>query len=105
MNAVHEFHWAATGVGLFTHRVSISSEADMAAGVDHIHHVTVADPTVQGSLEHWQYDTFMSRWSDPMWDKSLVTFALDADGKVATFSLKVREDFIDPLEYVFKLVP
>jgi len=40
-----------------------------------------------------------------MWGRSFVTFTLDADGKVATLSLKVREDFVDPLEYVFKRAP
>ena len=64
-----------------------------------------AHPGVKGALEHWHYDTFISRWSDPMWGRSFVTFTLDADGKAATLSLKVREDFVDPLEYVFKRVP
>jgi len=88
-----------------TYRNELYGEATVARKGDHLTLRLMAHPTVQGSLEHWQYDTFLSRWSDPMWGKSLVTFTLDADGKVATFSLKVREDFIDPLEYVFKLVP
>ncbi len=46
MTCVHEFHWAGVGAHIpFTHRVSISSEADMEAGVDHLHHVTVCVPS------------------------------------------------------------
>jgi hypothetical protein len=62
-------------------------------------------PGVQGQLEHWQYDTFNCDWGQPTWGESLVTFTINADGEVATLAFKVREDFIDPNEYVFKRVP
>ncbi|UCD39245.1 MAG: serine hydrolase [Fidelibacterota bacterium] len=57
---------------------------------------------VIGPLEHWHYDTFVSKWSDPMWGESFVTFTLDSNGKATALSLKVREEFIDPLEYSFQ---
>jgi CubicO group peptidase (beta-lactamase class C family) len=63
-----------------------------------------AHPGVVGPLEHWHYDTFVSKWSDPMWRESFVSFTLDGDGDVARLSLKIREDFIDPLEYTFQRV-
>jgi CubicO group peptidase (beta-lactamase class C family) len=62
-------------------------------------------PGVQGHLEHWQYDTFNCDWGQSMWGESLVTFTLDAAGDVTTLAFKVREDFIDPNEYVFKRAP
>jgi hypothetical protein len=40
-----------------------------------------------------------------MWGESLVTFTLDAAGEVTALAFKVREDFIDPNEYVFKRAP
>ncbi|UCH09963.1 MAG: serine hydrolase [Fidelibacterota bacterium] len=63
-----------------------------------------AHPEVVGPLEHWHYDTFVSKWSDPMWGESFITFTLDSDGDAAKLSLKIREDFIDPLEYTFQRV-
>ncbi|MFB0516800.1 MAG: DUF3471 domain-containing protein, partial [Candidatus Neomarinimicrobiota bacterium] len=62
-------------------------------------------PNVEGVLEHWHYDTFVSKWNDPMWGESYVTFVLDSEGEVAEFSVKIREDFVDPLPYVFSRVP
>jgi hypothetical protein len=62
-------------------------------------------PGVQGQLEHWQYDTFNCNWRQPMWGESLVTFTLDAAGEVTALAFKVREDFIDPNEYVFRRAP
>jgi CubicO group peptidase (beta-lactamase class C family) len=45
-------------------------------------------PGMTGSLEHWQYDTFRTRWVDPAFENANVTFALDADGKVAQIRMK-----------------
>jgi CubicO group peptidase (beta-lactamase class C family) len=61
-----------------------------------------AHPNIRGTLEHWHYDIFMCNWSDVVFDRSLVPFILDGQGHVAEFKLKVREDFLDPLEYVFQ---
>ena len=56
---------------------------------------------LQGPLEHWHYDTFEATWVDPYWQTSLVPFALNEYGKATSFSIKVREDFIDTLTYTF----
>jgi hypothetical protein len=61
-----------------------------------------AHPSVIGELEHWHYDTFLCRWTDPVFDQSIVPFAIDETGKVKTFKLSIRPDWIDPLEYVFE---
>jgi CubicO group peptidase (beta-lactamase class C family) len=58
-------------------------------------------PGLNGPLRHWHYDTFEADWDDPYFKTSLVTFTLDATGAAATLRFKVREDFVDPLEYTF----
>lgn len=59
-----------------------------------------ASPTYIGDLEHWQYDTFLSRWRDPVAEKTSISFTLNASGDVAEMKLKVA-DFIDFEEYLF----
>jgi CubicO group peptidase (beta-lactamase class C family) len=39
-------------------------------------------PAFMGDLEHWNFDTFRAIWKDRQLGKSLVTFDLDARGKV-----------------------
>ena len=40
-------------------------------------------PSLTGSLEHWQHDTFIARWMDrELRADAYVTFALDPDGSV-----------------------
>lgn len=58
-----------------------------------------------GDLSHWHYDTFQAVWADKFFEKSLVTFILNGKGQVEEFRVKVREDFVDPLEYTFKRAP
>jgi len=60
-----------------------------------------AHPEISGRLEHWQLDTFLCTWTDPVWDQSLVYFDLDDSGKVSQFRFTVRPDWLDTLEYVF----
>ena len=60
-----------------------------------------AHPSISGLLKHWHYDTFMCQWTDPIFDKSLMPFNLDGQGKVEKFRLKVREDVMGPHEYEF----
>jgi len=46
-------------------------------------------PILVGTLEHWQYDTFVVRWKDRTLDAdAYVTFTLDPDGKVARLAMK-----------------
>ena len=41
-----------------------------------------------GSLQHWQYDTFIARFDDPGIEAAYVTFGLGAEGKVERITMK-----------------
>ena len=45
-------------------------------------------PRMAGTLEHWQYDTFVTRLDDKTIEPAYVTFALDAQGKVERITMK-----------------
>ena len=45
-------------------------------------------PRMSGALEHWQYDTFVTRFDDKTIEPAYVTFDLDADGNVARVMMK-----------------
>ena len=60
-----------------------------------------AHPNITGTLEHWDGDTFLCRWSDPVFDQSMIPFTLNSHGQPAEFHLSIRPDWIDPLDYVF----
>lgn len=45
-------------------------------------------PRMTGPLEHYQYESFVARFADKGIEPAYVTFALDADGKVARATLK-----------------
>ena len=45
-------------------------------------------PGMTGTLEHWQYDSFRTRWEDKSFEPAYVTFGLDADGKVERITMK-----------------
>ena len=45
-------------------------------------------PRMAGRLEHYQYDTFVARFDDANIEPAYLTFALDADGKVARITAK-----------------
>ena len=45
-------------------------------------------PRMNGTLEHYQYDTFVTHFSDRAIEPAYVTFALDADGKVSSITMK-----------------
>ena len=61
-----------------------------------------AHETMSGKLEHWHYDTFLCKWDDPVLGESLIPFMTDGQGNLVEFHVKIREDWIDPLEHVFK---
>ena len=52
-------------------------------------------PRMAGKLVHWQYDTFVTRFEDKAIEPAYVTFALDADGKVARVSMKAESPIAD----------
>jgi CubicO group peptidase (beta-lactamase class C family) len=45
-------------------------------------------PRMAGTLEHWQYDSFVTRFEDKTIEPAYVTFGLDADGKVGRITMK-----------------
>jgi CubicO group peptidase (beta-lactamase class C family) len=45
-------------------------------------------PRMGGTLEHWQYDTFITRFDDHTIEPAYVTFGLDADGHVERVTMK-----------------
>jgi CubicO group peptidase (beta-lactamase class C family) len=45
-------------------------------------------PRMSGALEHWQYDSFVTRFEDKTIEPAYVTFALNADGRVERITLK-----------------
>jgi CubicO group peptidase (beta-lactamase class C family) len=52
-------------------------------------------PGMTGKLEHWQYDTFRTRWDKAAFENANVTFGLDADGKVAQVTMKAVSPLAD----------
>ena len=58
--------------------------------------------SLSGTLEHWHYDSFVCKWDNPVLGESLIPFITDGQGQVAEFRVKIREDWIDPVEHVFK---
>ena len=45
-------------------------------------------PDVTATLEHWQYDTFRTRFSDPNMEPAFVTFQLGPDGRVDRITMQ-----------------
>ena len=60
--------------------------------------------SLSGTLEHWHYDSFVCKWDNPVLGESLIPFITDGQGEVAEFRVKIREDWIDPVEHVFRKV-
>lgn len=52
-------------------------------------------PNMAATLEHWQYDTFITRWDDTTIEPAYVTFALDAEGNVARITMKAASPLAD----------
>jgi len=52
-------------------------------------------PRMTGTLEHWQYDTFVTRFDDKTIEPAYVTFSLDADGKIAGVTMKAVSPIAD----------
>jgi CubicO group peptidase (beta-lactamase class C family) len=50
-------------------------------------------PAFTGDLEHWHYDTFQATWRDRTLGKGLVTFTLNAQGKVEAIKIQNLADF------------
>ena len=52
-------------------------------------------PRMGGALEHWQYDSFVTRFEDKTIEPAYVTFGLDADGKVERVTMKAVSPLAD----------
>ena len=52
-------------------------------------------PRMGGALEHWQYDSFVTRFDDKTIEPAYVTFGLNADGKVERITLKAVSPLAD----------
>ena len=52
-------------------------------------------PRMAGRLEHWQYDSFITRFDDASIEPAYVTFGLNADGKVERITLKAVSPLAD----------
>ncbi|MGH8187749.1 MAG: serine hydrolase [Steroidobacteraceae bacterium] len=70
-------------------------------------HVTIANgaaglsisfehsPAFAGKLEHVQYDTFRTRWTDRTLEDAYVTFSLQPDGSIGTMTMKAISPLAD----------
>jgi CubicO group peptidase (beta-lactamase class C family) len=52
-------------------------------------------PRMSGTLEHWQYDSFITHFTDKSIEPAHVTFSLDANGKVERIRLKAVSPIAD----------
>lgn len=52
-------------------------------------------PGLTGELEHYQYDTFKTRWNDRTMEPAYVTFGLGAEGKVERITMKAVSPLAD----------
>jgi CubicO group peptidase (beta-lactamase class C family) len=52
-------------------------------------------PRMGGTLEHWQYDTFVTHFEDKTIEPAYVTFHLDADGKIEDIRMKPASPLAD----------
>ncbi len=52
-------------------------------------------PRMGGALDHWQYDTFVTRFDDKTIEPAYVTFDLDADGKIDRITMKAVSPLAD----------
>ena len=50
---------------------------------------------MSGTLDHWQYDTFITRFTDNAIEPAYVTFVLDAEGKIDRITMKAVSPFAD----------
>lgn len=52
-------------------------------------------PGMTGTLEHYQFDTFITRFADPSLEPAYVSFSLDADGKVERITMRAVSPLAD----------
>jgi hypothetical protein len=52
-------------------------------------------PRMAGTLDHWQYDSFVTRFDDKTIEPAYVTFGLSADGRVERIVMKAVSPIAD----------
>ena len=52
-------------------------------------------PSLTGTLDHWQHDTFRAKWRDPTIPDAFVTFALTPEGTVDSFKMQAVSPLAD----------
>lgn len=52
-------------------------------------------PRMSGTLDHWQYDSFVTHFDDKAIEPAYVSFGLDADGKVERITMKAVSPLAD----------
>jgi hypothetical protein len=50
---------------------------------------------MSGTLEHWQYDSFKTDFTDKTIEPAYVTFGIDANGKVDRVTMKAVSPLAD----------
>lgn len=60
----------------------------------------VHSPTYKGVLEHWHYDTFITKWRERIPDAGPLWFTLTPEGKVRDLTTSLG-DFVEPGNYTF----
>lgn len=52
-------------------------------------------PGISATLDHWQYDTFVTRYNEPSVEPAYVTFGLDADGEIERVTMRAVSPVAD----------
>jgi hypothetical protein len=78
-----------------TYRDPWYGDVAVTGGADGLRIDFKSTPRMAGKLVHWQYDTFVTRFDDKAIEPAYVTFALDADGKVARVTMKAESPIAD----------
>lgn len=63
-----------------------------------------AHPQIIGAMSHWHHDTFRCEWKNSTFGESFIYFDFDDQMEIKQFRVKVRPDWIDTREYVFKRI-
>jgi CubicO group peptidase (beta-lactamase class C family) len=83
---------------------SMYGEADVDQEQDTLVIRLIPTPRLVGDLEHWHYDTFRVTWRDNYIPSGLVTFILDAHGKVTEMKIDSPNPDFDFKELEFRHV-
>jgi CubicO group peptidase (beta-lactamase class C family) len=78
-----------------TYRDAWYGDVAVTGGADGLRIDFKTTPRMAGKLVHYQYDTFVTRFDDKALEPAYVTFALDADGKVARVTMKPESPIAD----------